>query len=152
MASLSNNRTILILNGPNLNMLGVREPDVYGTQTLQDVKILCVERAGEHVLSVDFKQTNHEGQMIDWIHEARGNVVGLIINAGAWTHTSVAIHDALKLIDAPIVEVHISDPEQREPFRHFSYIASLAAKIIKGKGISGYLEAIDSLSTLVKPA
>ncbi len=143
-------KTILILNGPNLNMLGVREPEIYGRQTLQDIKILCVERAGELSLTVDFRQSNHEGELVTWIQEERENVMGVIINAGAYSHTSLAIHDALKLLTVPIIEVHLSDPETREEFRHFSYITPVSAKIIKGKGAAGYTEAITALSTLVK--
>ena len=143
-------KTILILNGPNLNMLGVREPEIYGRQTLQDIKILCVERAGELSLTVDFRQSNHEGELVTWIQEERENVMGVIINAGAYSHTSLAIHDALKLLSVPIIEVHLSDPETREEFRHFSYITPVSAKIIKGKGAAGYTEAITALSTLVK--
>jgi len=146
------NKTILILNGPNLNMLGVREPDIYGHQTLQDIKILCVEAAGEKAFTVDFRQSNHEGELVTWIQEERENIIGLIINAGAYTHTSLAIHDALKLLPVPIIEVHLSDPETREEFRHFSYISLVAAKVIKGKGPAGYTEAIQALSTLVKGA
>ncbi len=146
------NKTILVLNGPNLNMLGVREPDIYGRQTLQDIKIMCVERAGELAFTLDFRQSNHEGELVTWIQEERQNIVGLIINAGAYTHTSVAIHDALKLLDVPVIEVHLSDPETREEFRHFSYIKPVAAKVIKGKGAAGYTEAITALSTLVKTA
>lgn len=143
-------KTILILNGPNLNMLGVREPDIYGRQTLQDIKILCVEKAGELAFTVDFRQSNHEGELVTWIQEEREHIAGLIINAGAYTHTSLAIHDALKLLDVPIIEVHLSDPEKREEFRHFSYITPVSAKVIKGKGPAGYTEAITALSTLVK--
>lgn len=146
------NKTILVLNGPNLNMLGVREPGIYGNQTLQDIKIMCVERAGELAFTLDFRQSNHEGELVTWIQEERDNIVGLIINAGAYTHTSLAIHDALKLLDVPIIEVHLSDPESREDFRHFSYIKPVAAKVIKGKGAAGYTEAITALSTLVKTA
>ncbi len=146
------NKTILVLNGPNLNMLGVREPDIYGRQTLQDIKIMCVERAGELAFTLDFRQSNHEGELVTWIQEERQNIVGLIINAGAYTHTSLAIHDALKLLDVPVIEVHLSDPETREEFRHFSYIKPVAAKVIKGKGAAGYTEAITALSTLVKTA
>ena len=146
------NKTILVLNGPNLNMLGVREPEIYGYQTLQDIKIMCVERAGELALTLDFRQSNHEGELVTWIQEERDNIIGLIINAGAYTHTSVAIHDALKLLTVPIIELHLSDPETREEFRHFSYIKSLASKVIKGKGAAGYTEAITALSTLVKTA
>jgi len=144
------NKTILVLNGPNLNMLGVREPDIYGRQTLQDIKIMCVERAGELSFTIDFRQSNHEGELVTWIQEERENITGLIINAGAYTHTSLAIHDALKLLDVPIIEVHLSDPEKREEFRHFSYITPVSAKVIKGKGPAGYTEAITALSTLVK--
>ncbi|HEU4838546.1 MAG TPA: type II 3-dehydroquinate dehydratase [Micavibrio sp.] len=143
-------KTILILNGPNLNMLGVREPDIYGRQTLQDIKIMCVEKAGERAFSVDFRQSNHEGELVTWIQEERDKIAGLIINAGAYTHTSLAIHDALKLLDVPIIEVHLSDPETREEFRHKSFIAPVAAKIIKGKGATGYTEAIDSLFQMMK--
>ncbi len=109
---------------------------------------MCVERAGELGYSVDFRQSNHEGELVTWIQEERENIAGLIINAGAYTHTSVAIHDALKLLDVPVIEVHLSDPETREEFRHFSYISPVAAKIIKGKGAAGYTEAITALSTL----
>lgn len=147
----SPSKKILILNGPNLNMLGVREPHIYGSQTLQDIKIMCVERAGELGYSVDFRQSNHEGELVTWIQEERTNIAGVIINAGAYTHTSVAIHDALKLLDVPIIEVHLSDPETREEFRHFSYIKPVATKIIKGKGAAGYTEAVTALSTLGKP-
>jgi 3-dehydroquinate dehydratase-2 len=143
-------KTILVLNGPNLNMLGVREPEIYGHHTLQDIRIMCVERAGELSLSVDFRQSNHEGELVTWIQEERENILGLIINAGAYTHTSLAIHDALKLLTVPIIEVHLSDPETREEFRHFSYITPISAKVIKGKGPVGYTEAITALSTLVK--
>ena len=143
-------KKILILNGPNLNMLGVREPEIYGKQTLADIRTMCVEKAGELSLSVDFRQSNHEGELVTWIQEERENISGLIINAGGYTHTSVAIHDALKLLHVPVIEVHLSDPEQREEFRHFSYISPVAAKIIKGKGAEGYAEAIKALSTLAK--
>jgi 3-dehydroquinate dehydratase-2 len=143
-------KTILILNGPNLNMLGVREPDIYGRQTLQDIKVMCVEKAGELAFTVDFRQSNHEGELVTWIQEERENIAGLIINAGAYTHTSLAIHDALKLLSVPIIEVHLSDPETREEFRHFSYITAVSNKVIKGKGPAGYTEAITALSTLVK--
>ncbi len=150
MKPLPNNRTILILNGPNLNMLGVREPHIYGHQTLDDIKAMCVERAGDYAMNIDFRQSNHEGELVTWIQDERLSISGLIINAGAYTHTSLAIHDALKLLDVPIIEVHLSDPEAREEFRHFSYISPVAAKIIKGKGAQGYVEALEALSTLMK--
>lgn len=131
-------------------MLGVREPEIYGRQTLQDIKVMCVERAGELSLAVDFRQSNFEGELVSWIQEERENIMGLIINAGAYTHTSLAIHDALKLLSVPVIEVHLSDPETREEFRHFSYITPVSAKVIKGKGAVGYTEAITALSTLVQ--
>ncbi len=133
-------------------MLGVREPSLYGHQTLQDIKVMCVERANDLALTVDFRQSNFEGELVTWIQEEREKIMGVIINAGAYTHTSLAILDALKLLDVPVVEVHLTDPEKREEFRHFSYISQVAAKIIKGKGAAGYTEAITALSTLVKTA
>ncbi len=138
---------ILILNGPNLNMLGLREPEIYGSKTLDDVKGECLEKAMALGCEIDFKQSNHEGELVTWIQEARGHVDGIIINAAAYTHTSVAIHDALKLIDAPIIEVHISDPKTREAFRHTSYIEPLAHSVIAGKGTDGYLIALDALKS-----
>lgn len=138
-------KKILILNGPNLNMLGVREPEIYGHLTLDDIKGLCIEEASQLGASVDFRQSNHEGELVSWIQEARGNYAGLIINAAAYTHTSLAIHDALKLLDMPIAEVHLSDPKARESFRHFSYIEPVAQIHISGKGASGYTEALRAL-------
>lgn len=131
-------------------MLGVREPHIYGHQTLDDIKAMCIEKAAEYAMTIDFRQSNHEGELVTWIQEERLSISGLIINAGAYTHTSLAIHDALKLLDVPVIEVHLSDPEQREEFRHFSYISFVAAEIIKGKGAPGYLEALEALSTLTK--
>lgn len=139
---------ILILNGPNLNMLGRREPDIYGAQTLADIEKLCREKAADLGFEIDFRQSNHEGELITWIQEALDRVSGLIINAGAYTHTSVAIHDALKLHACPVIEVHLSDPSKREEFRHISYIEPLAAKVIKGKGAAGYTEALEALAAL----
>ena len=133
---------ILVLNGPNLNMLGVREPEIYGTQTLADIEKLCLAKARELGFETDFRQSNHEGELVEWIQQARGKFDGIIINAAAYTHTSVAIHDALKIFGGPVVEVHLSDPKAREPFRHHSYITPLAAAVISGKGATGYAEAI----------
>ncbi|MBI4031103.1 MAG: type II 3-dehydroquinate dehydratase [Proteobacteria bacterium] len=133
---------ILILNGPNLNMLGVREPEIYGTQTLVDIENLCRAKAKELGHEIDFRQSNHEGELVDWIQKARGAYGGIIINAAAYTHTSVAIHDALKIFGGPVVEVHLSDPQTRDPFRHHSYITPLAAAVIAGKGPAGYEEAL----------
>lgn len=138
---------ILILNGPNLNMLGVREPDIYGRDTLADIEKRCCDAAASAGLSVDFRQSNHEGELVDWIQKARGQVRGVVINAAAYTHTSVAIHDALKLLDGvPIIEVHLSDPKTREPFRHHSYIEPLAMQVIAGHGAAGYEMAIAALA------
>ncbi len=139
---------ILILNGPNLNMLGVREPEIYGDKTLDDVKGLCLEKAQELGQSIDFRQSNHEGELVDWIQQARGVFDGVVINAAAYTHTSVAIHDALKLLDIPIIEVHISDPKTREKFRHNSYIEPIASNLVAGKGIEGYVLALEMLAKL----
>lgn len=140
---------ILILNGPNLNMLGLREPEIYGDQTLDDVEGLCVNKAVSKGWSVDFRQSNHEGELITWIQGAREGVDGLIINAAAFTHTSIAIHDALKLLSIPIIEVHISGPKSREEFRHISYIEPLATEVIVGQGVDGYVQALEKLSELL---
>jgi 3-dehydroquinate dehydratase-2 len=141
---------ILILNGPNLNMLGRREPEIYGTQTLDDIHALCKRTADALDITINFRQSNHEGELVGWIQEALDKIDGIVINAAAYTHTSVAIHDALKLHSVPVVEVHLSNPKTREPFRHHSYIEPLAATVIAGKGAEGYVEAIVWLSTRVK--
>lgn len=142
---------ILILNGPNLNMLGLREPEIYGTQTLSDIEDMCRTHAEKRGLEVDFRQSNHEGALVDWIQEAaRHDVAGIMINAAAYTHTSVAIHDALKLLKVPVVEVHLSDPKKRESFRHHSYVAPLAAAHFAGLGPQGYLKALDFLASSLK--
>lgn len=140
---------ILILNGPNLNMLGIREPEIYGSDTLEDIKARCTKKAQSLAMTIEFKQSNHEGELVDWIQSSLGKVKGIIINAAAYTHTSVAIHDALKLHDVPIIEVHLSDPQKREEFRHFSYIEPLAKAVIKGKGASGYSEALETIKPLI---
>lgn len=143
--------TILILNGPNLNLLGVREPSIYGPHTLKDIEAMCAEKCKDLGFALDFRQSNHEGELVTWIQEARETIAGLVINAAAYTHTSLAIHDALKMIaPVPIIEVHLSDPKQRESFRHFSYIESLAADHICGQGAQGYLIALDKLSGLLR--
>lgn len=139
---------ILVLNGPNLNMLGLREPEIYGDKTLDDVKGLCAEKAQELGQSIDFRQSNHEGELVEWIQGARGTADAVVINAAAYTHTSVAIHDALKLLDIPIIEVHISDPKTREKFRHNSYIEPIATNVIAGKGVEGYVQALEMLAKL----
>ncbi len=137
---------ILVLNGPNLNMLGQREPEIYGRETLSDIETLCRQKAGPMGLSIDFRQSNHEGELITWIQQEKDNIAGLIINAGGYTHTSVAIHDALRLLRAPVVEVHLSNPKEREAFRHFSYIEPVAARVFAGFGAQSYIKALDFLA------
>lgn len=141
-------KKITILNGPNLNLLGTREPEIYGTTTLADIEAMCREAAGVHGFAVDFRQTNHEGELIDWVQAAREDA-GIIMNAGGYTHTSVALHDALRAVRAPIIEVHISDPKMREPFRHRSFIEPVAQQSICGHGAKGYVMAIDALAKLI---
>ena len=136
---------LVVLNGPNLNLLGEREPEVYGHETLADVEALCRARTQELGWALDFRQTNHEGVMIDAIHEVRRSALGLVVNAGGWTHTSVAIRDALAAVACPVIEVHISDVHAREGFRTFSYIADVATAVIVGRGTAGYVEAIDTV-------
>ncbi len=133
---------VLILNGPNLNMLGKREPDIYGSQTLDDINKLCEEHSKSLGLDIDFRQSNSEGELVTWIQDALENVDGIVINAAAYTHTSVAILDALKMHKCPIIEVHLSNPKEREEFRHISYIEHVATQGISGKGSNGYIEAL----------
>ena len=140
---------ILILNGPNLNMLGQREPEIYGDQTLDDIKGMCIEWAQSHNAGLDFRQSNDEGELVTWIQDARPDVDGLIINAAAYTHTSVAIHDALKLLEVPVIEVHLSNPKDREEFRHNSYIEPIAVDVIAGQGGQGYVLALEKLSEVL---
>ncbi len=142
-------KTVLILNGPNLNMLGVREPHIYGHETLQDTEDMCHDHAKTLGFSIDFRQSNYEGELVTWIQEALQKVRGIIINAAAYTHTSIAIHDALKLHNCPIIEVHFSHPKDREKFRHISYIEPLAITTIAGKGAKGYLEALTFLENSI---
>ena len=137
--------TLTILNGPNLNLLGTREPAIYGSTTLADIEKMCRDAAGKQGLSVNFSQTNHEGELVDQVQQAGRDSVALIINAGAYTHTSVALHDALKTLTIPIIEVHLSNPHAREPCRHHSYVSPLAKGIICGLGAKGYVLAIESL-------
>ncbi len=145
---------ILVLNGPNLNMLGLREPAVYGHETLADVEAMAVQSGQELGLSIECRQTNHEGQMIDWIHQARQRVAGIVINPGAWTHTSIAIHDALIACEVPVLEVHISNVHRREEFRHHSFVSKVAVGVIAGFGTHGYKLAISHFAKLLsaKPA
>lgn len=143
-------KRLLILNGPNLNMLGLREPGTYGSETLADVEAMCQAAAKAHGLDAECRQTNHEGQMIDWIHAARGTIDGIVINPGAWTHTSIAIHDAFAAAEVPVLEVHISNVHKRESFRHHSYVSLIAVGVIAGFGTHGYKLAIDHFAKLLK--
>ena len=136
-------RTVLVLNGPNLNLLGEREPEVYGHDTLADVEALCVAAAEAHGLTVDFRQTNHEGTLVDWVQEGRAGIAGVVVNAAGYTHTSVALHDALSACRVPRVEVHISDIRAREEFRHHSYLTDVCDHHVIGHGVRGYAEAVE---------
>jgi 3-dehydroquinate dehydratase-2 len=142
-------KPIFILNGPNLNLLGKRQPEIYGYETLADVEAACGRLAGEFGLGLRFHQSNHEGQIIDWVHEAREAGAGIIINPGAFTHTSIAILDALNAFDGPVLEVHISNVHKRESFRHHSYVSLRAEGVIAGFGTEGYLLALRRMKTLV---
>jgi 3-dehydroquinate dehydratase II len=146
---------ILVLNGPNLNLLGTREPSVYGRETLADVEKLVRERAGKLGVAVEFRQSNHEGQLIDWIHAAKGVFAAIVLNAGGLTHTSVALRDAVAGTEVPTVEVHLSNIHAREEFRHRSLLAPVCRGIIAGFGVNSYvlgLEAAVSVSVLPKKA
>jgi 3-dehydroquinate dehydratase-2 len=144
--------TILVLNGPNLNLLGVREPETYGTETLADIEEACLERAAALSLRIEFRQSNHEGQLVDWIQEAREDADGIVINPGAYTHTSIAILDALHAAELPVIEVHISNIFSREPFRRRSYSSLAATGVISGLGSHGYLLALEAMARLVTAA
>ncbi len=142
---------IYVFNGPNLNLLGLREPGVYGSATLSDVEALCRDAAARYGHEIDFRQTNHEGVLVDWLQEAgfaqkRGEALGVILNAGALTHTSVAVHDAIRGASVSMIEVHITNVHAREEFRHHSYLSPVAKGIIVGLGIKGYALAVTALS------
>lgn len=141
-------KTIWIINGPNLNLLGEREPEIYGNEGLEGLKKRCEAHAASLGMGVHFLQSNHEGEIIDWLHEARSTSAGVILNAGGYTHTSVAIHDALKTLNVPLIEVHLSNIFAREPFRHHSYISPLARGVICGLGATGYELALTALAGL----
>jgi 3-dehydroquinate dehydratase-2 len=143
-------KKILVLNGPNLNLLGTREPEQYGRDTLADVERLCQETGAKHGVEIECRQSNHEGVLIDWIQEAgrevaAGNMLGVVMNPGAYTHTSIALHDAIKGASVPVIELHISNVHAREEFRHRSYISPAARGIIVGLGVKGYRLAIAAL-------
>ncbi|MEG1770444.1 MAG: type II 3-dehydroquinate dehydratase [Comamonas sp.] len=144
-------KTVYVLNGPNLNLLGSREPTIYGSATLADVQVLCEQACARHGLALAFHQSNHEGQLVDWIHEAgrlhaQGQLAGLILNAAAYTHTSVALLDAVKGTGVPLVELHISNVHARESFRHHSYLSAAARAVMCGFGVAGYGLAIDAVA------
>ncbi|TFY98746.1 type II 3-dehydroquinate dehydratase [Ramlibacter rhizophilus] len=146
-------KTAYVFNGPNLNLLGTREPQVYGSQTLADVEALCRDACQAQGLQLDFRQTNMEGELVGWIHEAgraqaQGQAVGVILNAGAYTHTSIALHDAIKGAGARVIELHISNVHARESFRHHSYISPAARAVMAGFGVKGYALAIQALAEL----
>lgn len=143
-------RQILVLNGPNLNLLGQRQPEVYGHETLADVERACTALADELGVAVKFRQSNHEGQLIDWIHAARGTAAGIVINPAAYTHTSVALLDALTAFDGPVIEVHISNVHKREDFRRHSFVSLRADGVIAGCGTEGYLLALRRVASLTR--
>ena len=141
---------VYVLNGPNLNLLGQREPDIYGRTTLADIGKMAEKRAKSLGLAVDFRQSNHEGELVEWVQEARTKAAAVIINAGAYTHTSVALHDALRTLNCPVVEVHLSNTFAREEFRHQSLVSPVATGVIVGLGTEGYLLAVDAVASLLK--
>ena len=142
-------KPVFVLNGPNLNLLGLREPAIYGAATLKDVEARCRDHAATLGLTIDFRQSNHEGDLVSWIHEARDKASAIAINAGALTHTSVALHDALKAADLPAVEVHLSNVHKREAFRHVTLIAPAVTGVICGFGVDSYTLAITALQSLI---
>lgn len=144
-------KTIFVLNGPNLNMLGKREPGIYGGKTLADIEADCKAAGAELGLTIDFRQSNHEGDLVSWLHEAGEKSVGVAINAGAYTHTSIALHDAIKAVSPlPVIEVHISNVHAREEFRHKSVIASACKGVICGFGPHSYILALQALKTITQ--
>lgn len=150
---LAKSPDILVLNGPNLNLLGRREPEIYGHDTLEDIARASGKRAKDLGLSLDFRQSNHEGELITWLQEARGRVRGIVINPAGLGHTSVALLDALVFTELPVIEVHLSNIFRREPFRHHSYVSTAAKGVICGLGAQGYLLAIDALAAILgRPA
>jgi 3-dehydroquinate dehydratase II len=142
-------KIIYVLNGPNLNLLGMREPQIYGRATLKDVEKLCRRTAAAHAMAVEFRQSNHEGEIVEWIHEAGAKkAVGIVLNPAGFTHTSVAIHDAIKAVRVPVIETHISNIHAREPWRRHSYVSFAAKAVICGFGIHGYALAIEGIAAM----
>jgi 3-dehydroquinate dehydratase II len=146
---LADRAIIFVLNGPNLNLLGTREPEIYGTDTLDDIAGRLDDQAQVLGFDIDFRQSNHEGHLVDWLHEAKAvGAKAVLLNAGAYTHTSIALHDAIKAIELPVIEVHLSDPHTREPFRHISYVGMAAHSCIAGHGAKSYELALDVAAAL----
>ena len=143
-------KLVTVLNGPNLNLLGKRQPEIYGFATLVDVEDKCSQLAGALGFTTRFQQSNHEGQLIDWIHDAREDSVGIVINPGAYSHTSIGLLDALNTFDGPVIEVHVSNIHQRESFRHHSYVSLRAEGVIAGCGVQGYELAIQRIGSLLQ--
>ncbi|MBJ6988948.1 MULTISPECIES: type II 3-dehydroquinate dehydratase [unclassified Devosia] len=143
-------KRVLVLNGPNLNLLGTREPGTYGSETLKDIENLCLATAKDAGIAIDFRQSNHEGELVTWIQDARKTADGILINPAAYSHTSVAIHDALRAVALPVAEVHLSNIHQRESFRHHSYVSSVAFGVICGFGALGYKLALMALADKLK--
>lgn len=148
-ASKSKLLPIYIINGPNLNLLGTREPEIYGRATLGEIEKLCAERSLSHGLSIVFLQSNKEGELVEYLQEARTSACGVILNAAGYTHTSVAILDAMQMLKQPVIEVHLSNPARREDFRHLSYVAKAATGSITGLGVNSYLLAIDAVAGIL---
>jgi 3-dehydroquinate dehydratase II len=142
---------IAVLNGPNINMLGMREPEKYGAATLDDLEALCAETAEALGLAIDFRQTNAEGELINWVQECRGRASGIVINPAGYTHTSIALMDALLAVDLPVIEVHITNIHRREEFRHLSYVSKAATGVIAGLGVGGYALALQAMAERVAP-
>lgn len=141
--------TVFVLNGPNLNLLGTREPAIYGSDTLDDIGVRLAEQAAQLGLAIDFRQSNHEGTLVDWLHEAHfAGAKAVLLNAGAYTHTSIALHDAIRSIAVPVIEVHLSDPHKREKFRHISYVGMAAADCVQGLGAQSYFVALERAAAL----
>ncbi len=149
ITTMTNIGPVFVLNGPNLNLLGTREPAIYGRETLPDIEVACHCHAASLGLVVDFRQSNHEGKLVTWIQEACTQASGIILNAGAYTHTSIAILDALRASERPVIEVHLSNIHAREPFRHYSYITPVAAGLIAGFGGHGYRLALEAMAILL---
>ena len=141
-------RKVLVLNGPNLNLLGTREPEIYGSETLDEINQRLIALGKAQGLEVECRQSNHEGVLVDWLHEARGQVHAVLLNAGAYTHTSIALLDAIKATELKVIEVHLSDPETREDFRHISYVGMAAIDCVKGLGAKSYEVALEKAAAL----